>query len=191
MSIPGGYARAEACSWFHSRTHRPTALAHRAGRGRLRRVPACAGLVPILSGRETAALRRQAAVLFIDVLLIAYPLAILASILGTVVLVCFAGAGAFPSNACRRTGFVEKSIAGAPAPALRVDLLSLAAFEAGAAAWRLKLHQSPDLSAACRRAGRCAKATRVFRTKLRPDLPALSERTASGAAGSARLCEFW
>ena len=40
---PGGYARAEAaCPWFPARTCGPARLTHRVGRGRLRRVPACA-----------------------------------------------------------------------------------------------------------------------------------------------------
>src|SRR5262245_128833 len=41
----------------------------------------------ILSGDQMAALRRQAGVLFVDAVLIAYPLALLASVLGAVVLI--------------------------------------------------------------------------------------------------------
>ncbi len=48
------------------------------------------GWLRFLSGRETAALRKQAAKLFVDGLLIAYPLALLASAAGAVAL-CYLG----------------------------------------------------------------------------------------------------
>ena len=40
----------------------------------------------LLSGRETAALRKEAAILFVDGLLIVYPMALLSSVLGAVLL---------------------------------------------------------------------------------------------------------
>ena len=121
----------------------------------------------LLSRRETAALRRQAAVLFIDVLLIAYPLAILASMLGTVVLIWLLVRA--------RSHQHREGAQGSPKSPLRARLLllcvstmlSLAAFEAGAALWRLKLHQSARLIgglAAARSV--CVMTTCMFRTNF-------------------------
>ena len=59
--------------------------------------------------------------MFVDVLLIAYPLALLASILGTVVLICLRARARSRQHREAAAGLAEKSIAGAPAPALRVD----------------------------------------------------------------------
>jgi tetratricopeptide (TPR) repeat protein len=101
--------------------------------------------IPLLSPRQAAALRRIAGGMFVDALLIAYPLTLLTSILGTVVLTCL--------FVWRRR---QENLAGARTPSKNrwqsrllllcvSTILSLAGFEAGAALWRAKLHQSPEL----------------------------------------------
>jgi hypothetical protein len=100
----------------------------------------------LLSARQAAPLRRIAGVMFVDALLIAYPLALLASILGTVVLSCLI--------VSRRRQEDRGGARASPKHGLQARLLllcvstilSLAVFEAGAALWRAKLHQSPELT---------------------------------------------
>ena len=100
-----------------------------------------------LSGRETAALRKQSAILFVDGMLIAYPLAVLASVLGAVVLTYL--------GVRRRSQRRPDGSRPAQRNPLQMrllllcfsTLLSLAALEAGAALWRSRLNRSPDLPA--------------------------------------------
>jgi tetratricopeptide (TPR) repeat protein len=105
------------------------------------------GWFRFLSGRETLVFRRQAGIFFVNALSIAYPLVLLASVLGILVLVSL-------RMRARSLG-VRLEHPGSPKSQLQArlfllcfsSLLSLALFEAGAAAWRSWLNRSPDLSA--------------------------------------------
>ena len=122
------------------------------------------GWFELLSRRETAALRRQAAVLFIDVLLIAYPLAILASMLGTVVLICLLARARSHQRRARRAGFAEKSIAGARALALRVDHAEPCRIRGRSCPVALEIApERPTYRRACRHEGVCVMTTCMFR----------------------------
>jgi tetratricopeptide (TPR) repeat protein len=99
------------------------------------------------SGRETALLRRNAAILFVDALLIAYPLTLFAAVSGAVVLV-FLRLRARSLSHRRRSPGLAKTLWQARLLLLCCStLLGLAVFEAGAAAWRARLNRSPDLPA--------------------------------------------
>jgi hypothetical protein len=105
------------------------------------------GWLQLLPGRETALLRRQSATLFVDALLIAYPLALVGSALGAVLLTCLRMRA---RSRRRREGFRTSSRSPLQARLLLLcssTLLSLAVFEAGASAWRSRLNRSPDLPA--------------------------------------------
>jgi tetratricopeptide (TPR) repeat protein len=137
-----------------------------------------------LSSRQTDALGRQAAVLFIDVLLLAYPLAILASTLGVVVLICLRVRARSHE---RRAGAQRSSGSQLHARLLLLcvsTILSLAAFEAGAAAWRLKLHQSPDLSGAVASRSSVLEGDSRLPGKVGSDLPEWPKRQQAAPAGS-------
>jgi tetratricopeptide (TPR) repeat protein len=143
------------------------------------------GWFGMLMSQPPAALRRPAVLLFIDVLLIVYPLAILASILGTVVLVWLR----LRARSHRKhVGAQRSSRSQLQARLLLLcvsTLLSLGAFEAGAAIWRLKLHQAPDLTAAVPPRGSLRKGDLPVPDEVRPDLSALPER--QHAAASLRI----
>ncbi len=100
-----------------------------------------------LSGRETAALRRQAVTLFVDGLLIVYPLALLVSAVGAVLLIYLG----VRSRSRRRSDDVRTSSRSSLQARLLLlcfsTLVSLAALEMGAAVWRSRLNRSPDLPA--------------------------------------------
>jgi tetratricopeptide (TPR) repeat protein len=140
----------------------------------------------ILSSREAAAVRRHAGVLFVDVLLIAYPLAILASILGTVVLVCLRVRAR--SHGGRRKAEPARSKSQLQARLLLLcvsTMLSLAAFEAGAAAWRSKLHESPNLAVVVPRGEPFDGGDPADPDEDDPDLPGVPERRQPRSPGSA------
>ena len=105
------------------------------------------GWIQAVSGRETELLRRQAGVFFVDALLIAYPLTLIAALLGAVVLVALRlGTRSERQRFARPDG--RKSVLHARLLLLFCStLLALGLFEAGAAAWRARLNRSPDLPA--------------------------------------------
>ncbi len=103
------------------------------------------GWFRFLAGRETAVLRRNVAILFVDTLLIAYPLTLLAAVVGAIVLFFLLTRA---RSRRRRNPDLPTSLL--PARLLLLccsTLLALAGFEAGAAAWRSRLDRSPDLRA--------------------------------------------
>ena len=77
------------------------------------------GWLQFISGRETALLRRQAGLFFVDALLIAYPWAAVLSASGTAVLVFLRCASPIEAATAKRSGFMEKPLAGAAASSLR------------------------------------------------------------------------
>jgi tetratricopeptide (TPR) repeat protein len=100
-----------------------------------------------LSGRETSALRRNAAIVFVDALLIAYPVTLFAAVLGAMILLFLRVRAQSHS---RRRGYRDLSKNLLQARLLLLccsTLLGLAVFEAGAAAWGSRLNRSPDLPA--------------------------------------------
>ena len=129
----------------------------------------------LLSDRQAAALRRQAGVFFVDVLLILYPLALVASLLGAVVLIGVL----IRTRASSRKRWQPRLLL------LCVStLMSLAALEAGAALWRAKLHESPDLRAADLPRGSVRDGESVASPRSDdPKLPALSGRPHEGSPG--------
>ncbi len=128
-----------------------------------------------VSGSSTAPLRRQAGVLFVDALLIAYPLALVASIVGTIVLVCLQ----VRARAARAAGSLLRArlllLCGS-------ILLSLTGLEAGAAAWRWRLHQSPELPRAKPSSEASGKADAV--TGKGGDDPRLPNKFSGAPTGS-------
>ena len=106
-------------------------------------VPAWLGF---LVGSDSDPLRKWAGLHFVEAMLFAYPLALAASTLGTVVLVFVIVRS---RSRARRGGFsaaVGTSLRARLLVLCLSSLLSLAALEAGAALWRSRLHQNPELS---------------------------------------------
>jgi hypothetical protein len=137
------------------------------------------------SGRETALLRRNAAILFVDALLIAYPLTLFAAVSGAVVLV-FLRLRARSLSHRRRSPGLAKTLWQARLLLLCCStLLGLAVFEAGAAAWRI-CRRSP------RRRNQPERAIGTYPMERKvPGSPADSR--ARERLPPARLdpCEFW
>ncbi len=105
------------------------------------------GWLQFISGRETALLRRQAGLFFVDALLIAYPWAAVLSASGTAVLV-FRRVRARSRRQPRNDPASWKSLLPARLLLLCVStMLSLVFLEVGAALWRARLNASPDLPA--------------------------------------------
>ena len=99
----------------------------------------------VLLGDDTAALRKQAGLYFVDIMLFAYPLALSASTLGTIVLVFLIFRARSRSAPRGFSGDARKSLQPRLLLLCVASLLSLGALEAGAALWRSRLHQSPEL----------------------------------------------
>ncbi len=108
------------------------------------------GWFRFLAGRETAVLRRNVAILFVDTLLIAYPLTLLSALVGALVLVFLLIRAR--SRRRRRDPNLPTTLLHARLLLLCCStLFGLAVFEAGAAAWRSRLYRSPDLPAVAER----------------------------------------
>jgi tetratricopeptide (TPR) repeat protein len=105
------------------------------------------GWLQFISSRETALLRRQAGLFFVDALLIAYPLAAVLSAAGTAVLV-FLTVRAGSGRQRRNDPASSKSLLPARLLLLCVStMLSLVLLETGSAVWRARRYASPDLPA--------------------------------------------
>ncbi len=105
------------------------------------------GWLQFISSRETALLRKQAGLFFVDALLIAYPLAVVLSVTGTAALV-YLKMRARTGRQRRNNLASSKSLLRARLLLLCVStMLSLVLLEAGAALWRARLNASPDLPA--------------------------------------------
>jgi tetratricopeptide (TPR) repeat protein len=100
-----------------------------------------------LSGRETALLRRQSATLFINTLSIVYPLTLLASVAGALVLVYLRVRARSLSRRRRYPDLAKNRLQARLLLLCCSTLLSLAILEVGAAAWQSHLNRTPDLPA--------------------------------------------
>ncbi len=144
------------------------------------------GWIQVVSGRETALLRRQAAIFFVDALLIAYPLTLIVAFLGALVLVALrARTRSARQRSARPDG--RKSFLQARLLLLCCStLLALGLFEAGAAGWRARLNRSPDLPAVAVLPEPAGEGDRLGSEGTTPALPSRFQGREANSNGAAR-----
>ena len=145
------------------------------------------------TAREKAQMRRQAATLFVDVLLIAYPVTLCAAVLGASVLM-YLKVRARTSSIRRRDPDVPKILWQSRLLLLCCStLLGLAICEAGAAAWRSRLNRSPVLPSLAAQKEKAGE--RDLSSLGGTEEPELGRFQSEAAPASARhkrgACEFW